>query len=129
MIEGGVQEEALVGEPERLSGFADATLAQGDQLLAFGEGADGDRPFFESNWHRSYESRVNEVLVIPAGPSVPSEATERRARPLKDTKPRRKSQIPCISRGFLGEIADSHRVGAPYNRRPARPSAASMIAA
>ena len=51
VIEGGVQEEALVGEPERLSGFADAALAEGYQLLAFGEGADGDRPFFESNWH------------------------------------------------------------------------------
>ena len=52
MVEGGVEEEALMGEPERLAGLADAALAQGYQLLAFGEGADGDRPFFESNWHR-----------------------------------------------------------------------------
>ena len=57
VVEGGVQEEALVGEPERLAGLADAALAQGYELLAFGESADGDRPFFESNWHREDESR------------------------------------------------------------------------
>ena len=52
VVEGGVEEETLVGEPERLAGFADSALAQGYELLAFGESADGDRPFFESNWHR-----------------------------------------------------------------------------
>ena len=29
-----------------------AALAQGEQLLALGERADGDRPFLEGNWHR-----------------------------------------------------------------------------
>jgi hypothetical protein len=56
VIEGGVEEETLVGEPEGLTGLADAALAQGYELLAFGESADGDRPFFESNWHRKDES-------------------------------------------------------------------------
>ncbi len=51
VIEGGVQEEALVLELEVLFGLADPALAQGQQLLAFGEGADGDRPFLKSNWH------------------------------------------------------------------------------
>ncbi len=51
VVEGGVQEEALVREPEGLAGLAHAALAQGDELLAFRESADGDRPFFESNWH------------------------------------------------------------------------------
>ena len=60
VVERGVQEEALVGEPEGLAGFADAALAQGYQLLAFGEGTDGDRPFFESNWHRKDERREAE---------------------------------------------------------------------
>ncbi len=51
MVERGVQEEAVVVELEVLFGLANTALAQGDQLLAFGEGADGDRPFLESNWH------------------------------------------------------------------------------
>jgi len=40
-----------VGEPERLAGLAQEALAERQQLLAFREGADGDSPFFESNWH------------------------------------------------------------------------------
>ena len=51
VVERGVQEEALVGEPERLAGLAQDALAEREQLLAFREGADGDSPFFESNWH------------------------------------------------------------------------------
>jgi hypothetical protein len=52
VIERGVQEESLVGEAERLAGLTDSTLAQGYQLLTFRESADGDSPFFESNWHQ-----------------------------------------------------------------------------
>ena len=55
VVEGGVQEEALVGEPEGLAGLADAALAEGYELLAFRQGADGDSPFFESNWHEKNE--------------------------------------------------------------------------
>jgi hypothetical protein len=51
VIEGGVEKEAFVGEPEGLSGLADSTLAKCYELLAFRQGADGDSPFFESNWH------------------------------------------------------------------------------
>jgi len=51
VVERRVQEEAVVLELEMLFGLAYTALAQGDQLLAFGEGADGDRPFLESNWH------------------------------------------------------------------------------
>ena len=58
VVEGGVQEEALVGEPEGLVRLADAALAEGDELLAFREGADGDSPFFESNWHSERPERL-----------------------------------------------------------------------
>ncbi len=51
MVEGGVEEEAVVLHPEVLVGLPDAALAQGEELLAFGEGADGYRPFLQSNWH------------------------------------------------------------------------------
>ncbi len=51
VVEGGVQEEALVGELEGLAGLTDAALAKCYELLAFRQGADGDSPFFESNWH------------------------------------------------------------------------------
>ncbi len=57
VVEGRVEEEALVGEPEGLAGLADAALAEGDQLLAFRQSADGDSPFFESNWHESRNER------------------------------------------------------------------------
>ncbi len=52
VVEGGVEEEALVGEPEGLAGLRGAApLRSRQELLAFREGADGDGPFFESNWH------------------------------------------------------------------------------
>ncbi len=51
VVERGVQEKTLVGKPERLAGLAQDALAERQQLLAFREGADGDSPFFESNWH------------------------------------------------------------------------------
>jgi hypothetical protein len=51
VIEGGVEEEALVCEPEGLARRAEAALAQGYELLTFRQGTDGDCPFFESNWH------------------------------------------------------------------------------
>ena len=51
VVEGRVEEEALVLELEVLVLLADPALAQGDELLAFGEGANGDGPFFEGNRH------------------------------------------------------------------------------
>ena len=52
VFEGRIEEEAVVLDLEVLALFADASLAQGDELFALGEGTDGDRPFLESNWHR-----------------------------------------------------------------------------
>ena len=52
VVEGRVEEEAVVLELEVLVGLADAALAQGDELLALGERAHGDGPFLESDWHR-----------------------------------------------------------------------------
>jgi hypothetical protein len=52
VIERGVQEEAVVLDAEALLGLAQATLAQGQKLLALGKRPDGDRPLFERNWHR-----------------------------------------------------------------------------
>src|SRR3954452_9422252 len=54
VLERRIQEEAIVLELEVLLAVVakPAALAQGDELLAFGERADGDRPFLEGNWHR-----------------------------------------------------------------------------
>jgi hypothetical protein len=40
-----------VRELKGLAGLLEAALAEGYELLAFRQGADGDGPFFESNWH------------------------------------------------------------------------------
>src|ERR687892_678476 len=52
VIEGRVEEEALVLELEVLVLLADPALAQGQQLLALGKRAHGNRPFLECNWHK-----------------------------------------------------------------------------
>ena len=52
VVERRVEEEAVVLELEVLVRLADATLAQGDELLTLGERADGDRPLLECDWHR-----------------------------------------------------------------------------
>jgi hypothetical protein len=41
-----------MGEPERLARLADSALAECYELLTFGKSANGDSPFFESNWHK-----------------------------------------------------------------------------
>ena len=51
VVEGRVEEEALVLELEVLVLLADAALAQGQQLLALGEGADRYGPFLEGDRH------------------------------------------------------------------------------
>ena len=51
VIEGRVEEEALVLEFEVLVLLADAALAQSEQLLALRESADRYCPFLESDWH------------------------------------------------------------------------------
>src|SRR5204863_9398388 len=53
MVEGGVEEEAIVLDLEMAVLLADSPLAEREELLAFGEGAHGDGPFFESDRHRS----------------------------------------------------------------------------
>ena len=51
VVEGGVEEEAVVLELEVLVLLADPALAQGQELLALGEGAHRYGPFFEGNRH------------------------------------------------------------------------------
>src|SRR5690606_7881455 len=51
MIEARVQEEPRVIEFEAVSSVA-ATLAEGEQLLTFGERTNRNRPFLECNWHK-----------------------------------------------------------------------------
>ena len=53
VIEGGVEEEAVVVELEMLALLADPALAQGEQLLPLRERTHGDGPFFERDWHKS----------------------------------------------------------------------------
>jgi hypothetical protein len=52
VIEGGVEEEALVLELKMLVFLADSALAEGQQLLALGKRPYGDGPFFERDWHQ-----------------------------------------------------------------------------
>ena len=61
VIEGRVEEEPLVLELEVLVLLADAALAEGDELLALGECAHRDGPFFESDRH--CESDTSEKVV------------------------------------------------------------------
>jgi hypothetical protein len=91
VIEGGVQEEALVGEPERLARFTKSALTKGYELLAFRQSADGDSPFFESNWHEKTKDLTRKLLV--AKPCVSSKVGD--GWSVKDTNSGRKSQIPC----------------------------------
>jgi hypothetical protein len=83
VIEGGVQEEALVGEPERLVGFAEAALTESYELLTFRESANGDSPFFESNWHgkneRKTKAGVGKVSINPR--TLNAIQSDRRASP------------------------------------------------
>jgi hypothetical protein len=72
MLEGRVQEEAIVLDLEVLALFADPTLAQGDELLALGERADGDRPFLESNWHKKGREGGTERETSRAADETPS---------------------------------------------------------
>ncbi len=51
VVEGGVEEEALVLELEVLVLLANSTLAEREQLLTLGESADRYSPFLESDWH------------------------------------------------------------------------------
>ena len=53
-------------------GLTDPTLAQGDELLTFGKGADGDRPFLEGCWHRSRGTVVDVKRPASSGsPATP----------------------------------------------------------
>ena len=51
VVEGRVEEEALVLELEVLVLLANSALAEGEQLLALGESADRYSPFLESDRH------------------------------------------------------------------------------
>src|SRR5829696_5094059 len=51
VVEGRIQEEAVVLELEVLLRLADAALAERDELLALREGAHSDSPFLESDRH------------------------------------------------------------------------------
>jgi hypothetical protein len=52
VIEGGIEEESIVLDLEVLVLLADASLPQGDELLALGKGTHRDGPLFEGNRHR-----------------------------------------------------------------------------
>ena len=64
MVEGGVQEEAVVVEREVLARLTDPALAERHQLLALGERAYGYSPFLEGDWHRGVVSRGREEGTV-----------------------------------------------------------------
>ena len=51
VVERGVEEEPVVLDLEVAVLLADPALAEGDELLALGECAQGHSPFFEGDWH------------------------------------------------------------------------------
>ena len=51
VVEGGVEEEAVVIELEMAVFLPDPTFTERQKLLAFGKRADGYGPFFERDWH------------------------------------------------------------------------------
>ena len=52
VVEGGIEEEAVVLDLEMAVLLTDAALAQGEQLLALGQCAHGHSPFLESDRHK-----------------------------------------------------------------------------
>ena len=72
VIEGRVEEEPLVLELEVALGLADSALAQGHELLALGERAHGDSPFFKSDRHRKVRRTEKSSCPRAArGPAMP----------------------------------------------------------
>ncbi len=102
MVERGVQEEALVLESEMPVGLPHVALAQRNELLAFGESADGDRPFFQSDWHSDIEGGRG---LWPWTGSDPMRSEGRAAGPLKDTEILAKIPNPLQIAIFFGALA------------------------
>src|SRR6201996_2480763 len=68
MVEGRIEEKALVLELEVLVLLANSALAKREQLLTLGESADGYSPFLESDWH--LELVPGEVVCVYRGPGA-----------------------------------------------------------
>src|SRR5215211_392576 len=66
VIEGRVEEEAVVLDLEVLVLLADPPLAQGQELLAFGQGTHGDGPLFECGWHQRRRTSFAPGQGLPA---------------------------------------------------------------
>ena len=82
-----------------LSGCGWHALAEGDELLAFRQGADGDSPFFESNWHGGecgIEGNPAECLRDATLPGWAEAADALKIRNLRENP-----KYPCKSRGFF----------------------------
>src|SRR4051795_11107614 len=80
LLERRVQEEAVVLETDALRRLA-RSLAERDELLAFGKRADGHGPFLEGNWHVA--GRLEVLVLERKAPRVQpqwSEAAERDGR-------------------------------------------------
>ena len=100
VVERGVQEEPVVLELEVLVLLADPALAQGEELLAFGERADGDRPFLQGNWHRGFPAGEGTTRNNPR----PSRSGDRRGGGMCPfcQKDRRRPKLRCKSAGSEG---------------------------
>src|ERR1044072_2623742 len=121
VIEGRVEEEALVLELEVLVLLADSALAQGQELLALGESADRDGPFLECDWHLKAlpdEGLVNLRLGEgddarnPSRRDFPARIRHSR-REIVDLQMRRASHL----RSLQGELT-FRPVGAPWPPPP-----------
>ena len=100
MVERGVEEEPLVVELEVLLGLANATLAQGEELLAFGESPHSHSPFFKGDWHIQVVGGERRIYCWSRA-SITGDATAATGAEIV----RDRAEIPkycCKSRGLLG---------------------------
>jgi hypothetical protein len=71
VIEGGIEEEAVVVQLEMPAVLPDAALPERQQLLAFGKRTDCDGPFFERDWHESLGTSRFSTLRAPSANNCP----------------------------------------------------------
>ena len=98
MVKRRIEEEAVVLESEMPVGLPDAALAERDELLAFGESADGDRPFLQSDWHSDIEGGTRLVALDVIRPDALGGTS---GRSLKDTEILAKIPNPLQIDGFF----------------------------
>ena len=97
VVEGGVEEEAVVLDLEVLLLLADPALAQGDELLPLGQGAHRYGPLFERDWHKNCSGeRLSDLSWTQVHGCPPGRIPLVRVR-----KPRKSAEKALVRRDIL----------------------------